>query len=65
MSKLYIRGLKVNISIFYTIGLKFKDVNIIHQWQNMSKLDTRGLKVKDDNIIHKWLKMSRLYTLGY
>jgi hypothetical protein len=45
--------------------LTSKDVNIIHQWQKMSKLDTRGLKVKADNIIHKWLKMSRLYTIGY
>ena len=64
MLKLYIRGSKVNISIFYTSGLKFKDVNIIHQWQKISKLDTSGEKIKDDNIIHKWLKMSTLCTSG-
>ena len=64
MSKLYICGYKVNISISYRSGLKLKDVNIIHQWQKISKLDTNGLKVKDDNIIHKWLKMSTLCTSG-
>jgi hypothetical protein len=40
-------SLKVNISIFYTSGLKFKDDNIIHKWLKMSTLCRRGLKDKN------------------